>query len=273
MHQSPIAWGAAAVALALLVAVSPAAADPQGPSPVTAATPGSGPDARATYMALIVELQAQGQSYAALAHVAQYESRWGASPETQVLQADALRATGQDDKAAAIYRQLLQGPRAAAAHRGLGLMEAARGQWRPAIEQLSAAARLDPTDATTLSDLGYANLRGGRVDDARVPLMTAAQLRPTDSRVLANLASYFMASGQQERADAVLRSPHISESARALVRKQHAPVAALAPSAPMAPIEAIAAEAPAPSLRLAQSLALGDPGAGRTLASPQGGIR
>ncbi|RYY71115.1 MAG: pilus assembly protein, partial [Comamonadaceae bacterium] len=119
MHQSPIAWGAAAVALALLVAVAPAAAGPQGSPQVTTATPGSGPDARATYMALILELQAQGQSYAALANVAQYESRWGVSPETQVLQADALRATGQDDRAAAIYRQLLQGPRAAAAHRGL----------------------------------------------------------------------------------------------------------------------------------------------------------
>lgn len=188
-------------------AASPARAD----AAKTAVTQG-------TYLALIRELGTEGQPYAALAHIASFEARWGATPDTQLLRADALRATSQDEAAARVYRQLLDGPRAAAGHHGLGLMAAAAGRLPEAIEHLQAAARLDPTDAATLGDLGFALLRAGQLDAARVPLMTAAQLAPKDSRALANLASYFIARGQREQAEAVLASPYVSEQARALVR-------------------------------------------------------
>lgn len=302
---APWQAGALALALALVAGGLPRAATAQEagwlpPAAPAAAATGGLPDARATYMTLIRELQAQGQSFAALAHIAQYEARWGASPDTQVLRADALRATGQHEAAAALYRQLLGGPRAAAAHRGLGLLEAAAGHWSAAIGPLAAAARLDPTDAATLGDLGYARLRAGRIAEARVPLMTAAQLRPTDSRTLANLASYFMASGQADQAEAVLRSPHVSEQARAMVRGRPdaaAPVALNAPvvqpvagqrdpAAPflapaVVPIPGPAAMAvtdtdtdldvPTPSLRLAPSLAPRLPAtAGRPAIHAQG---
>jgi hypothetical protein len=70
-------------------------------------------------------MQQQGAWYASLAHVDAFRQRYGDRPALRLLQADALRETGQADAAIALYRELSSGPQAAAAAHGLGLIAAA----------------------------------------------------------------------------------------------------------------------------------------------------
>ncbi|KAG0926630.1 hypothetical protein G6F60_015025 [Rhizopus arrhizus] len=71
-------------------------------------------------------MQQQGAWYASLAHVDAFRQRYGDRPALRLLQADALRETGQADAAIALYRELSTGPQAAAAAHGLGLIAAHR---------------------------------------------------------------------------------------------------------------------------------------------------
>src|ERR1700688_272192 len=65
------------------------------------------PDTPGVYLALIDRMQAQGLYYASLAHIDAYEKQYGATPDSTLLRADALRVTGQSDASAAAYRALL----------------------------------------------------------------------------------------------------------------------------------------------------------------------
>ena len=47
-----------------------------------------------------------------------------------------------------------------------------------AAQELEQSAQLAPTDAVTLSDLGYARMRNGDVSGARVPLMRTPLVLP-----------------------------------------------------------------------------------------------
>ncbi|KAG0927279.1 hypothetical protein G6F32_012934 [Rhizopus arrhizus] len=83
-------------------------------------------DSRNAYLELIARMQQQGAWYASLAHVDAFRQRYGDRPALRLLQADALRETGQADAAIALYRELSTGPQAAAAAHGLGLIAAHR---------------------------------------------------------------------------------------------------------------------------------------------------
>ncbi len=56
-------------------------------------------------------MQQQGAWYASLAHVDAFRQRYGDPPALRLLQADALRETGQADAAIALYRALPAAPR------------------------------------------------------------------------------------------------------------------------------------------------------------------
>jgi hypothetical protein len=68
-------------------------------------------DSRNTYLELIERMQQQGAWYASLAHVEAFRQRYGDRPALRLLQADALRETGQADAAVALYRELSSGRR------------------------------------------------------------------------------------------------------------------------------------------------------------------
>ncbi|WP_017776570.1 tetratricopeptide repeat protein [Paraburkholderia kururiensis] len=183
------------------------------------------PDTPGMYLGLIDRMQAQGLYYASLAHIDAYEKQYGASPESILLRADALRATGQPAASADAYRQLLATPLAARGHRGLGLLAGGAGDFTRAAAELQEAVRLAPTDASTLSDLGYALLRSGDVTGARVPLMKAAELDQHNPKIVSNVVLFLVADGQNAEAQAVMKQQNIAPEVRAAIRSDAAKVA------------------------------------------------
>ena len=176
------------------------------------------PDTPGMYLGLIDRMQQQGLYFASLAHIDAYEKQYGVSPDTIALRADALRMTDQPVAGAAAYAQLLQTPLAARGHRGLGLIAGSSGDFPEAVQQLQQAAQLVPTDSATLSDLGYAQLRAGDVNGARVPLMKAAQLDQNNHKIMSNVVLYLLAEGQTAQAQALMNQQKMAPDVRAAIR-------------------------------------------------------
>ena len=182
------------------------------------------PDAPSTYLDLIERMQTQGLYYASLAHIDAFEKQYGVKPETTLMRADALRMTDQPQAAADAYTKLLQTPLAARGYRGLGLIAGASGDFGRAAQQLQEAVRLAPTDAPTLSDLGYARLRQGDVNGARVPLMKAAELDHTNPKIVSNVVLYLLADGNNTQASALMDQEKFSPDVRTAIRREAAKV-------------------------------------------------
>ncbi|KVH44593.1 hypothetical protein [Burkholderia diffusa] len=176
------------------------------------------PDTPGMYLGLIERMQSQGLYYASLAHIDAYEKQYGASPQTILLRADALRMTDQPAASTAVYTQLLNTPLAARGYRGLGLIAGAAGDFPRAAQALSQATVLAPTDAATLSDLAYAKLRSGDVDGARIPLMKAAELDQNNPKIISNLVLYLLASGRTHDAQRLMAQQKLSVEIRNDIR-------------------------------------------------------
>ncbi|MGF6569492.1 Flp pilus assembly protein TadD [Paraburkholderia sp. GAS333] len=189
-------------------------------------TKDAAPDTPGMYLGLIDQMQSQGLYFASLAHIDAYEKQYGASPDTIVLRADALRMTDQPDAAAQAYGQLLKTPLAARGHRGLGLVAGAGGDFALAAQELQQAAQLAPTDPVVLSDLGYAKLRAGDVDGARVPLMKAAELDQKSPKIISNVVLYLLANGDQAQALAIMNQQNLPPDVRSAIRADAAKVVA-----------------------------------------------
>ncbi|NYH21530.1 tetratricopeptide repeat protein [Paraburkholderia bryophila] len=184
------------------------------------------PDTPGVYLGLIDQMQAQGLYFASLAHIDAYEKQYGVSPDTNLLRADALRMTDQPAAAADAYALLLKTPLAARGYRGLGLIAGAAGDFARAAQQLEQAARLEPTDAAILSDLGYARLREGDVNGARVPLMKAGELDQNNPKIVSNVVLYLLANGEQSQALAVMNQQKLTPEVRTAIRSDAAKIAA-----------------------------------------------
>ncbi|KQW55870.1 hypothetical protein [Variovorax sp. Root411] len=179
---------------------------------------GAAVDTKATYLKLVEQMQKEGLWFASLAHIDALEQRWGVSPDSTRMRADALRQTGQAVLSEAAYKRLRGTPLESAGYRGLGLLAGARGSYAEAVQLLQQAQRLTPTDALLLSDLGYANLRAGQIAEARLPLMQALQLRPDSTQAQSNLALYLEVTDQGEQANRLMEANRMSAAARAAVR-------------------------------------------------------
>lgn len=162
-------------------------------------------DTASAYRSLIEQMQQAGHWYASLAHTEAYEKQHGSSPEVQLLRADALRNTQQYELARKAYVPLLRSSQGARAYRGLGLLEASQGRYDAAIGALEQARRLNPIDANSLSDMGYAYMRNGQISEAQLPIMQAAQLAPSSARVQLNLALFWLVSGEDALASQVIQ--------------------------------------------------------------------
>lgn len=182
-------------------------------APALADTP-TPQDDKAMYLALIERMQREGAWYASLAHVEAYRNRFGDTPALRVLQAEALRRTGRNDDAAALYRTLLKGPQAPSAWHGLGMIAAAEERAGEAEDALARAVALDPLNATWLGDLGFQRLRDGRGAQAQAPLAQAAELAPGDPRAVANLALWMLLHGDASQAEAMMRQAALPDATR-----------------------------------------------------------
>lgn len=185
------------------------------------AEPQSDPiNTRGTYLDLIQRMQAQGAYYASLAHIEAFRQTHGDSPALRLLQADALRHTGELDAANALYEGLTRGDQAAAAWHGIGLIAAGRGQDAKAETALARAAELKPLDTNVLGDLGYARLRAGEVAQAQVPLAKAIELAPDNARAVANLAVWALLRNDPATAERVMQQGKLGPESRAEVQRQ-----------------------------------------------------
>jgi Flp pilus assembly protein TadD len=231
---------------------------------------GAAIDTKATYLRLVEQMQKESLWFASLAHIDALEQRWGVSPESTRLRADSLRQTGQAAPSEEAYKRLMGTPLESAGYRGLGLLAGARGNFADSVRLLKQAQRQAPTDALLLSDLGYASLRAGMADEARLPLMQALQLRPDSTQAQANLALYFIVTRQDEQAARLMDANNMPASARAAVRNAAQQLGAvggtvngqvgaapalpvLATRAPVAPSETAREDAAAPPLMLKAS--------------------
>ena len=206
---------------------------------------------RTTYVRLIEQMQEDGLWFASIAHLDALEQRWGSTPMTVRLRADALRRTEQAAESRRRYTELLETPLAGAGYHGLGLLAGADGDFADAVPLLVQAQQRSPTDAAVLSDLGYAQLRAGHIDAARVPLMQATQLSPKQPRVQANLALYLLASGQPAQAEAFMKSQRLDPDTCAAIRA--AAVSLLRAREAAQPVASLADAAFTPGERLAAS--------------------
>jgi len=216
------------------------------------------PDTPGMYLALIDRMQAQGLFYASLAHIDAYEKQYGTTPDTTLLRADALRQTGQAQSSADAYTKLLNTPLVARGYRGLGLLAGAAGEFDKASEAFDTASRLEPTDALTLSDLGYARLRLGDVTGARVPLMKAAELAQDNRKILSNVALFLLADGQPAAAQGLIMQQKFSPEVQQAIRTDAQRVAAAAAQVSHARVAEVAAatseRARVPAVRAPQTV-------------------
>lgn len=208
-------------------------------------------DSRNAYLELIERMQQQGAWYASLAHVDAFRQRYGDPPALRLLQADALRETGQADAAVTLYRDLSSGPQAAAAAHGLGLIAARRDDDAGSEQALAQATQLQPLNTSYLGDLGYARLRAGRFEQAREPLAKALELSPGNAKATANLALWAVLRGDTATAERLAQQANLNEETRNSIQQQaaqirarlqqrHAAAAAAATATPPAPATATA---------------------------------
>ncbi|HEL3778979.1 Flp pilus assembly protein TadD [Stenotrophomonas forensis] len=177
-------------------------------------------DSRNAYLELIARMQQQGAWYASLAHVDAFRQRYGDRPALRLLQADALRETGQADAAIALYRELSTGPQAAAAAHGLGLIAAHRDDDAGSEQSLARATQLEPLNTDYLGDLGYARLRAGQFDQAREPLAKALELSPGNAKATANLALWAVLRGDTATAERLAQQANLNEDSRRGIQQQ-----------------------------------------------------
>ena len=179
----------------------------------------------ATYLSLIRRMQEQGLYYASLAHIDAYQQRYGRAPEIMLLRADALRETDQLAAADAEYRAVVGATSAmgagtqggllnAAAWRGLGIVAGRQGNCAEAARRLQVAAQANPTDASTASDFGYALMRSGEVEQARVPLMQAQQMAAASPKIAGNLVIWLTVNDRKDDAASLASHAQLTASAR-----------------------------------------------------------
>lgn len=173
----------------------------------------------ALYLDAVRSLMAQGQFYAALAHIQEDRRAHGDSPELRLLEADARRNLGQTRDAEALYRGLLTGSQAGSAKHGMGRLYASR-DLPTAIRYLREASLLRPTDVDVRNDLGYALMQAGRYNEAKPELATAAELAPNEAKARNNLIILLILMRDEAAVRRVADKAGVDASALARLRTQ-----------------------------------------------------
>lgn len=166
------------------------------------------------YLQLIAGMQEKNLYFASLAHLDAFDRRWPGNVRAALLRGDALRETGYFERAKAVYRTLLKSDLSAGAYHGLGLIAGRQGDQAGALEALEKANQLAPTSVPILNDLGYVQLIGARLDEARLSLHKAAELDQKNVRVGSNLALLYLLDKKPERAGSIMKWYQLPEAHR-----------------------------------------------------------
>lgn len=191
-------------------------------TPVTDSQPLASPEQAkdAVHLQLIRDMLKRGQYYAAIAHIQQVQQSSGQSPSLTLMEADARRNLGQLDAADQLYRSLLGGALDGRAERGVGLIYAARGDLKDAVDALGKAASELPTDSRVRNDYGYALTQSGQYQKAFTELSTAAELDPTDLRPRKNLIVLMLLMDRPTAAQELAHRSGLGSNQMAALRKQ-----------------------------------------------------
>lgn len=179
----------------------------------------SAEDNRAVHSDLIRGMLAQGQYYAALAHVEDQKRISGNSLELRYLEAEAKRNLGKNADALRLYTGLLNSEFDGEAHHGLGLM-AFKTDPVGAVQHLRTAVQRRPTDAQFRNDLGFALMESGNYKEALMQLATAVELDSSNTKARNNLIVLLIVSGDESRAQKVAQESGINDQAYAGMRSR-----------------------------------------------------
>ena len=189
-------------------------ANQRDPVPVSEAT---------LYLDAVRGLIAQGQYYAAIAHIQEDRRIHGDTAELRLLEADARRKLKQNKTSEALYQGVIRGGAdgglAAKARHGLGLLYAPVNLVA-ALKELREATRLKPTDAEFRSDYGYALMQSRRLTEARIELSTANELAPDNIAARNNLLILLFAVGDEAAAQRLAATAAVDSTLLARLKTQ-----------------------------------------------------
>ncbi len=143
-------------------------------------------DQQKIHLDLVRGMMAQGQYYAALAHIQEQRNRGYKANDLRLLEAEAQRKLKRFADAEQTYRLLLTTTLAAEAHHGLGLLYAGRDSAQ-SLANLRKAVQMRPAAAAMRNDFGYALMLAGRYNEALPELATASELAPEQMQNTNNL--------------------------------------------------------------------------------------
>jgi len=193
------------------------------------------------YLQLIAGMQEKNLYFASLAHLDAFDRRWPGNTRAALLRGDALRETGYFERARAVYRNLLKSDLSAGAYHGLGLIAGRQGDQAGALEALEKANQLAPTSVPILNDLGYIQLIGARLDEARLSLHKAAELDQKNVRVGSNLALLYLLDRKPERANSIMKWYQLPETHRQEIYRKYQEMMKTFPAPPGSSTEVSAA--------------------------------
>ncbi len=198
-----------------------------------------------TRLATVEQMIADGKFYAALAEL----DAIGANTQKATwLRAEALRRIDHTTEAVGLYGSLIGSCLEGRAQHGLGLSAARQGQGARAIEALTHARQLLPTDPNVRNDLGYALLLDRRWDAAQFEFLTVLDLAPQDPLAARNLVLLAFVQGKSDvartLADKFKLEPAVTsrlalQAASLMYASSPAPKASEPPSAPLPPPESV----------------------------------
>ncbi|WP_280569031.1 tetratricopeptide repeat protein [Chromohalobacter sp. 296-RDG] len=172
-------------------------------------------------ISLIRQMLNDDKPRAALAHLddLSLDTDRDALAEPRLLRGEALRDTGQRDKADAVYETLTETCLAADAWRGIARNQAARGKLETALDSMQRAREARPIDAAIRNDLGYLRLLQGQPRQAENEFLTALELSPDYARAARNLVMALYAQNNDRQAEGVAQRYGIDQEEVALLRQ------------------------------------------------------
>lgn len=116
--------------------------------------------------------------------------------------------TGRENKAEAMYRELLQHRDDVAFHANLGLAHYKQGKFLEACQAYQEALNRDPKNPERTSALGRACIAAQRFEEAAPLLEKASQFLSRDTETLHLLAECYLQLGDREKAEEAYRRIH-----------------------------------------------------------------
>lgn len=176
------------------------------------------------YTDLVRKMIDNDRLYAALAHLDARKKKYGSEPASRLLRAEVLRKLGRTSESQGLYNGLRDaGEFRGRAQHGLGLIDAKR-DLAAGLEHLQKAAELRPTDARIRNDLGYALMKAGRVEDARLHLATAYQLDDSGSLARNNYIVALLVEGRKREASRIAAEAQLEKKTVKRLRERAAKV-------------------------------------------------